>query len=84
MFPPIWIKSSLRVSEVMGGVAWRMESVNSSVVLVSLRMFATAERILSQDIPRLMMRADLLTELDYFSFSFTLSCFLIFSAAMLH
>ena len=41
IFTPIWIKASLRVSEDMGGIAWRMDSLES-----------TAEKILSYDLPR--------------------------------
>ena len=47
IFLPIWIKSSLRVSEDRGVIDFRMDSVYSSVVFVTLRRFATAEIILS-------------------------------------
>ena len=61
-----------------------MESVESSVVLVSLRRFATEEKILSYELPLLMIQAVLLTELDCFAFYFTLSCFILFLAIMRH
>ena len=47
--------------------------MESSVVLVTLRRFDTAEMILSYDIPLFMIRSALLTELDRFAFSFTSS-----------
>ena len=66
------------------GVSWRMELVESSVVMVPIRMFNTAERILSYKLPRLMIRAALLTELDGFVFYFNSSCFLIFLTTIHH
>ena len=52
--------------------------MDSSVVLVALRRFATVERILSYELPHFMIRGAFLTELDRFKFSFT-SSFLSFS-----
>ena len=55
------MKAYLIVSEDRGRISRRMESVYSSIVLVALRMFATAEMILSYEIPILKVRAALLT-----------------------
>ena len=44
---PVWIKLNLRVSEDRGIIPLRMESVDSSVVLVELRRFSTVVRIIS-------------------------------------
>ena len=45
--PPILIKASLRVLEDRGMIAWRMESVDSYVVLATIRRVTTLEMILS-------------------------------------
>ena len=76
IFPPIFIKASFWVSEDRGRISWRMDSVESN--------FVTSKRILSHDLPHLMMRDALLTELDRFTFSFTSYRFLLFSATMRH
>ena len=51
----------MRLSEDRGRIAQRVESVDYSVVLVELRRYDTAERILSYDLPHLNMWAALLT-----------------------
>ena len=58
--------------------------MDSSVSLVVLSRFSTVERVLSYELPHLIIWASLLTELDHFNFSFTSSCFLLFLATMRH
>ena len=62
-FPPKWKKASLGVSEDRTRIPWRTESVESSVVSVSLCILDHYLSILSKDPPILLMRADLFKSL---------------------
>ena len=78
IFPPKWKKASLRVSEDRDIIDLRIEAVESSMVLVTLCMIATAERILLNKLHRLMIRASLLTVLArnaFFLPRIILSCY---------
>ena len=58
--------------------------MESSVVLLVISRFATAEMILSYDLPHLLMWTDDLKELDRFEFYFNSSYFFLFLATMRH
>ena len=56
LVPPKCKKSTLRVSEDRERMPWRKDSVDSSVVSLSLRRFSNMKSIFSNYLPLLMMR----------------------------
>ena len=60
IFNPKWNKESLIVPEDRSRIHCSMDSVYSSMVLVSLLIFATAERIFSRDLSFLVICYDFL------------------------
>ena len=72
------------MSEDRGRIDWRMELEDYSMVLVALSRLDTEERILSYELPHLMMWDALLTELDSFGIYFTSYYFILLPATMWH